>query len=720
MAEILEHPWMRTDTPRVFYVPAPSVEELARPVQSQAHIDRDIFESLCVIWGRHADPNCIKDDLLSPPGQGTLAKAFYFLLQKHKGKALSEHGIVMDVGEEAIRDKVVRKHYLAPRPRESWKIDLDTPLATPRAVVNDRRVLMLDVPITETSPQSRIRTPSPIGPRAQKPRPTSTPPSPNKTPRPVVARASSVTSDGRDHPPLRERKLAQLGRRASVRSVAGSTATSPGFFPTSRASTEPASYIYTPPPMVRTSQQMYGVRRVPAQGTKSTSSRVPIVTRAMTAPERSQSVEPTPPTPHTSTPTQQTYLTPTTTAAMASSVIHAPAPERSIPLAILPMISAPRVASAEIQKTIDDIADRMNLLVAHENAHYAQQVQLRRQSQQYQQVQPQLVQHQQQTSETSSSSNPYSPRLDGGGERGDAMDGEMTPRVVERDKENQIYGSWLQIHRPSLQATTPLRDTANVTYQRQPLGETNRGMERERDKDKGKRSRKMRRRFPLRTPFIRCDHINSRNSAPALDLRNVSHRQSIASPLLSPPLSTAGSEFKGWFTNLFNWKGQSYALYSFQDVATTREEMTKALAYAGVIILTSETNLVKCRLDEAYDDITGAVVQKQVRFRVEFGPCTTQSHFSTHSGGGDTLAVSPTPKLLTPRLMSTPMSPIPSSGGHTSMVTLVLERGAVSTFKAMYLRVREMWVLDSQEMMLGEEFDEGGSTPRPRNVMVHA
>ena len=145
--------------------------------------------------------------------------------------------------------------------------------------------------------------------------------------------------------------------------------------------------------------------------------------------------------------------------------------------------------------------------------------------------------------------------------------------------------------------------------------------------------------------------------------------------------------------------------------------MTKALAHAGVTILISETNLVKCRLDEVYDEVTGAVVQKQVRFRVEFGPCTTQTHPNTHSGGGDTLAIPPTPKLLTPRLMSTPMSPIPSSGGHTSMATLVLERGAVSTFKAMYLRVREMWVLDSQERTLGEDFDEGGSTPRPRSVI---
>jgi len=500
MAEILEHPWMKTDTPRVFYVPAPSVEELARPVQSKAHIDRDIFESLCVIWGRHADPSSIKDDLLSPPGLGTLAKAFYFLLQKHKEKALSDHGIVMDVNEGA-GDKVVHKHYLAPRTRESWKIDLDTPLATPRATANDRRILMLDIPMTETSPQSRIRTPSPVGPRAQKPRPTSTPPSPNKTPRPAVTRASSVTSDGRDHPSLRERRIAQVGRRTSARGVAGTTVMSPRVLPMLRTSTEPTPDIYTPPPMVRTSQQMYGVRRTMAHGTKPTGSRVPIVTRAMTAPEQSQSVEPTlPPNPNTSIPTQEAYLTSTTANPTASSAIHEPTPVRSIPLAILPMISAPRVASAEIQKTIDDIADRMNLLVAHENAHYVQQVQLRRHSQKYRQTQPQLVHHQQQGPDISPSLIPYSPLLERGGEGGDATDGEMTPRAAERDKENQNYGSWLQIHRPSFQATTPLRDTLNVTYQRQPLGETNRELER--DKDKGKRSRKLRRMFPHRIPFI--------------------------------------------------------------------------------------------------------------------------------------------------------------------------------------------------------------------------
>ena len=489
---------MKTETPRVFHVPAPSVEELARPVQSQAHIDRDIFESLCVIWGRHAYPSIIKDDLLSPPGQGTLAKAFYFLLQKHKEKVLSDHGIVMDIDEDTVGDKIVNKHYLSPRAKESWKIDLDTSLATPRAPVNDRRILLLDIPLLETSPQSRIRTPSPVGPRAQRPRPSSTPPSPNKTPRPVVTRASSVTSDGRDHPPLRERRLAQVSRRTSMRAGAGTTITSPGAQPMLRAFTKPAQDIYSPPPMVRTSQQMYGVRRTTAQGTKSTSSRVPSVTRTVTAPERSRTVEPTlPPTPDTATPTQESYLIPGTANTTTSSAIQVPVPTRPTPPAMLPMISAPRVASAEVQKTIDDIADRMNLLVAHENAHYAQHTQLRRRSQQYQQTPVQLVQSQQQDSEASSSLNPYSPLLDVGAEVWDATDGEMTPRAVERDKENQNYGSWLQIHRPSSQATTPLRETVNVTYQRQPLSVVNRELEKEGDKEKGKKSGKLRRTSPL-------------------------------------------------------------------------------------------------------------------------------------------------------------------------------------------------------------------------------
>ena len=78
--EILAHPWFSQATPQILYVPAPSIEELAQPVASVQHILRDVFDSLCVIMGQAAVPAAVRQDLLSPPGEGVLAKAFYFLL----------------------------------------------------------------------------------------------------------------------------------------------------------------------------------------------------------------------------------------------------------------------------------------------------------------------------------------------------------------------------------------------------------------------------------------------------------------------------------------------------------------------------------------------------------------------------------------------------------------------------------------------------------------
>jgi serine/threonine protein kinase len=74
--EILAHAWLQNVTPGIIYIPAPPVSELARPLKSAAHIDRDLFESLRIIWGRHADPDSLTADLLSPAGEGTLAKVF--------------------------------------------------------------------------------------------------------------------------------------------------------------------------------------------------------------------------------------------------------------------------------------------------------------------------------------------------------------------------------------------------------------------------------------------------------------------------------------------------------------------------------------------------------------------------------------------------------------------------------------------------------------------
>ncbi|RPD75460.1 Pkinase-domain-containing protein [Lentinus tigrinus ALCF2SS1-7] len=184
MAEILAHPWLDGQTPGITYVSAPPVSELAKPLPSALHIDRDLFESLCVIWGRHADIESIRLDLLSPAGYGTLAKAFYFLLQKHREQAMEEHGILMDLDQVLnTAGKVITKQYAAPRSKPG-RHSLDLARGAPAIPVSS--LLRSDRPAPPPpsrtpSPKPRLainttvhaptrpHPPSPIGPRPQKP-----------------------------------------------------------------------------------------------------------------------------------------------------------------------------------------------------------------------------------------------------------------------------------------------------------------------------------------------------------------------------------------------------------------------------------------------------------------------------------------------------------------------------------------------------------------------
>lgn len=99
--QILSHPWLMSQPAILFSAsdgntytilppplpPSPSV--LARPVASSGMIDWELFSSLRIIWGRHADANgdCIRRDLCSPAGQGVYAKAFYFLLDRYRDES---------------------------------------------------------------------------------------------------------------------------------------------------------------------------------------------------------------------------------------------------------------------------------------------------------------------------------------------------------------------------------------------------------------------------------------------------------------------------------------------------------------------------------------------------------------------------------------------------------------------------------------------------------
>ena len=177
--EIMAHPWFNKSTPGIVYVPAPCVDELALPLASRSDIDPDLLASLHIIWGKHADIQKIKADLLSPAGKGTLAKAFYFLLQQYREQTLKDDGIILDLDDIPLSPgvKIVTKQYRSPSSKKGIEADVMVgnaylqssrapPLRPPRTP--SPRPLRLALPST-----SCTRPASPVGPRPHRVRPVS-------------------------------------------------------------------------------------------------------------------------------------------------------------------------------------------------------------------------------------------------------------------------------------------------------------------------------------------------------------------------------------------------------------------------------------------------------------------------------------------------------------------------------------------------------------------
>ncbi|EGN92854.1 hypothetical protein SERLA73DRAFT_163815 [Serpula lacrymans var. lacrymans S7.3] len=177
--EIMNHPWFNKPTPGIIYAPAPSVADLARPLVSADHIELDLLESLRVIWGKHGDVHSVKVDLLSPAGEGTLAKAFYFLLHQYREQTMKDNGIILDtnVSPQYIGGKIITKQYISPPiKRHTIREAPAPPSRTPSP-----RPSGLAPPSPTRS--SRSRPPSPLGPRPLKFRPISSPVIPGESPK---------------------------------------------------------------------------------------------------------------------------------------------------------------------------------------------------------------------------------------------------------------------------------------------------------------------------------------------------------------------------------------------------------------------------------------------------------------------------------------------------------------------------------------------------------
>ncbi|KAK0522892.1 serine/threonine-protein kinase gin4 [Tilletia horrida] len=232
---------------------------------------------------------------------------------------------------------------------------------------------------------------------------------------------------------------------------------------------------------------------------------------------------------------------------------------------------------------------------------------------------------------------------------------------------------------------------------------------------------------------------NSPNPAALLALPSPNPSVSTASSSIIPP-----SPKQSWFAGLFNWKPASCTLYSTEALGATTTECRRLLHSYGVrtVLEDAESELrvavLKCISAEVRDPSGTHVVSKPVRFRVEFnllpvGSPVAPTSGSASAGPSSSLsAASPVPG--TPRSsVLVPASPALSAGGSvraasirsgttaasasgsgsgsgsgssagggsamlhgvaTSM-TLLQEKGALSTFKGICVQLRRDWELDT-------------------------
>ena len=168
----------------------PSPSTLARPIISPSLIDLELFSSLRIIWGRHADPQgeSIHRDLCAPAGQGVHAKAFYFLLGKYReessrnrsddefesrrhslGSSIDLETLKFNLGWEldhsgAAKKPRVQKHHVSSTPESAPK-SANAPMVPSKFISSIPPVMPRKRTITDGSLPLRDRPESPLGPR---------------------------------------------------------------------------------------------------------------------------------------------------------------------------------------------------------------------------------------------------------------------------------------------------------------------------------------------------------------------------------------------------------------------------------------------------------------------------------------------------------------------------------------------------------------------------
>ncbi|KAK7044667.1 kinase domain-containing protein [Favolaschia claudopus] len=733
--EIMTHPWLSgasqssSDKMRRLCNPPlpPSPSTLARPLAHPSLIDPELFSSLRIIWGRHADPQgeSIKRDLCASVGQGVHAKAFYFLLGRYRDAQVQARGNGNDFSTNRT-DAPSLNAMEGPEDTNldvDWQVDLDRnhtsklyerPAPSPRtaAVRVPPPISGLAPPMLRTSKavSSRERISSPAGPRPQSKKPQTQPS--------CATAALDLAPVSKDiylgHPVPSVAGSRPLPRRGHTFSCGEEGSRPPRYSRSLRQDPRSNSSIPSTvaPPYL---EQASAPRSRSRSRTVATNSAPPVATPQTTpssAPAEQLIIHaPIPVAPSSTAPIVDMDLNldlnlDLSLRLQSNSEEDLSLPEHDLGDGVeedeLPLLTAPRTSNVELQKTMDAVAERLNGLVRARAA--------------------------------SSPAPPFLPLEH-------RRSTKRPVRLQREDKENQsvVDEGWSYVGADEFSAVglgvdgvgpKMGRDMGNVTFL------------------PGAKRDKERRVKHTTLPPLKPKRSTISLLASPITLAPPVHQPAILEVTTTSRLtSPVVGEFKGWFSNLFSWKGNQNpfpgtgVIYSLDGLEKTRREVGLMLERLGITVegsgfscfmdgsvngeddpMTAST--LRCKVEEASTDEAAPMALKPVKFRIEFSaapssrvlnyppppPHAGHKHYSVPlSPNSNTTNVPPT---TLGALLAAPLDPplrnrasvligrtassSASAGGAfppgcQSAIVLLHEKGSTSTFKNVWKRLKETY-----------------------------
>lgn len=677
MPEILAHPFLRGPTPELLIIPPPTISELDRPLRSAALVKQDLISQLMLICVGASYVDLV-NELLTPPGQGTLLKALYFLLNKHRESILENYGM-----QSPLRaDGQVIKHYAAPPLKQPPPTLSELTRCTRTDSGHSREAsqaptshatshLLEPMSPTSSAASSRIRPSSPSGPRTprssymRRARPVSSPVTSNEN-----DTGSDIVTTSQDA------KVTRRPIRPRTQTTDGLPYSQQRYTPVvPPASPSPAELMYVGSPRVQ--------------------SRTPVVPALPMVDEADR------------------------------TVLH---------------LARPDVEDPRLKKTIEEVERSLGQLLQDRKkqkqtqAGFGLGLEVSGSEPQDMDVSSIMAVDEHPTFTTPKQLRPKddnirSPVPDGRGDFRYSLPNKKALKLASPARAQTHNGAGGK--NPGKENTSgdlSLASEEDDSFMKIEKTDVDmdvvaadaRLLARKQSRVRGRRY------------TTHLTHSKRHSEAPAgvnaPGITSPMSPQPTPSATIASP-SIAVGEVKGWFANLFNWKAQQYVLHSVDNCLATRDEAARIFQALGCQVVLEDAQgwgVLKCRMDEVHgekililffyglltsskfwniDSATGMVALKSVRFRAEFSPImgytlgaaphASSSHSSpsttSSSSSGSSTHNQTKSNGSTSKAAAVP-APVSAAGPPiASTVVLVQEKGALSTFKHVHATLRKEW-----------------------------